>query len=184
MSHASSHVIIQDPKDQYSITTNTRSSVRSRSGSQIISSEASDRVSSIPRNFHAPKRDFSDGLRSSSANRNTSHRRTASSSLNLEANNNTAHFRRASSDIGSAPPILERPPTPPAVMDPTLHSDPTGRLRTFYDKNRGLAYVLVAQVFGCLMNVTTRLLEIEGNHGAGMHPFQVRPRTLGDEEQY
>lgn len=25
------------------------------------------------------------------------------------------------------------------------------------------------------MNVTTRLLEIEGNHGAGMHPFQVRP---------
>jgi len=23
------------------------------------------------------------------------------------------------------------------------------------------------------MNLTTRLLELEGNHGAGMHPFQV-----------
>lgn len=51
---------------------------------------------------------------------------------------------------------------------------PPGTLRAFYARNKGLAYVLLAQVFGVLMNVTTRLLEIEGNRGAGMHPFQVR----------
>lgn len=45
--------------------------------------------------------------------------------------------------------------------------------RSFYQRNKGLVYVLVAQIFGVLMNVTTRLLEIEGNRGAGMHPFQV-----------
>lgn len=48
-----------------------------------------------------------------------------------------------------------------------------GKIRIFYEKNKGLAYVLLAQVFGVLMNVTTRLLEIEGNEGQGMHPFQV-----------
>lgn len=48
-----------------------------------------------------------------------------------------------------------------------------GRLSSFYQNNKGLCYVLLAQVFGCLMNVTTRLLEVEGNNGAGMHPFQI-----------
>jgi hypothetical protein len=28
-----------------------------------------------------------------------------------------------------------------------------------------------------MMNVTTRLLEIEGNKGKGLHPFQVRIRS-------
>lgn len=59
------------------------------------------------------------------------------------------------------------------VVEIELEPSPEGRLRAFYDKNRGLAYVLLAQVFGVLMNVTTRLLEIEGNLGQGMHPFQV-----------
>lgn len=49
---------------------------------------------------------------------------------------------------------------------------PTG-MRSFLQQNKGLVYVLCAQLFGVLMNVTTRLLEIEGNHGDGMHPFQV-----------
>jgi drug/metabolite transporter (DMT)-like permease len=40
-------------------------------------------------------------------------------------------------------------------------------------RNKGLAYMLLAQVFGVLMNVTTRLLEIEGNKGEGLHPFQI-----------
>ncbi|KAF2101083.1 hypothetical protein NA57DRAFT_24049, partial [Rhizodiscina lignyota] len=40
-------------------------------------------------------------------------------------------------------------------------------------RNKGLALVLIAQVFGTLMNVTTRLLEVEGNNGKGMHPFQI-----------
>ncbi|KAH7389663.1 hypothetical protein DE146DRAFT_680470 [Phaeosphaeria sp. MPI-PUGE-AT-0046c] len=48
-----------------------------------------------------------------------------------------------------------------------------GRLRWFWVKNKGLAFVLVAQFFGALMNVATRILEMEGNDGQGYHPFQV-----------
>lgn len=33
--------------------------------------------------------------------------------------------------------------------------------------------MLIAQVFGVLMNVTTRLLEVEGNKGRGLDPFQI-----------
>ncbi len=54
-----------------------------------------------------------------------------------------------------------------------------GKLRAFYNKNRGLAYVLAAQFFGTLMNVTTRVLEVEGNHGEGMHPLQVSEQRGG-----
>ncbi|KAF2809276.1 uncharacterized protein BDZ99DRAFT_463134 [Mytilinidion resinicola] len=43
----------------------------------------------------------------------------------------------------------------------------------FWTRNKGMALVMISQVFGTLMNVTTRLLEIEGNHGKGMHPFQI-----------
>jgi hypothetical protein len=39
------------------------------------------------------------------------------------------------------------------------------RLQWYWAKNKGLALVLLAQLFGSLMNVTTRLLEMEGNHG-------------------
>jgi len=40
-----------------------------------------------------------------------------------------------------------------------------GKLRLSWVRNKGLALVLIAQLFGTLMNVTTRLLEIEGNDG-------------------
>jgi hypothetical protein len=40
-----------------------------------------------------------------------------------------------------------------------------GKLESFWVKNKGLALVLMAQLFGTLMNVTTRILEIEGNNG-------------------
>lgn len=40
-----------------------------------------------------------------------------------------------------------------------------GRLQLFWITNKGLAFVLIAQLFGTLMNVTTRMLEIEGNNG-------------------
>jgi drug/metabolite transporter (DMT)-like permease len=33
--------------------------------------------------------------------------------------------------------------------------------------------MLLAQFFGTLMNVTTRLLEVEGNLGKGLHPFNI-----------
>lgn len=47
------------------------------------------------------------------------------------------------------------------------------RLHATWVRNAGLFYMLLAQVFGVMMNVTTRLLEIEGNKGKGLHPFQV-----------
>lgn len=52
-----------------------------------------------------------------------------------------------------------------------------GRVRGFFDRNLGLIYMLVAQIFGTMMNVTTRFLEIEGNNGKGLHPFQVSQHT-------
>jgi hypothetical protein len=46
-------------------------------------------------------------------------------------------------------------------------------LSAFWNRNKGPLFVLLSQLFGTLMNVTTRLLELEGNNGKGMHPFQV-----------
>lgn len=43
-------------------------------------------------------------------------------------------------------------------------------LWNFWDQNQGLFLVTFSQLFGALMNVTTRLLELEGE---GMHPFQI-----------
>ncbi|KAE8453071.1 hypothetical protein EG329_012258 [Mollisiaceae sp. DMI_Dod_QoI] len=42
--------------------------------------------------------------------------------------------------------------------------------KKFWHQNQGLFLVTFSQLFGALMNVTTRLLELEGE---GMHPFQV-----------
>ena len=49
---------------------------------------------------------------------------------------------------------------------------------TFWSMNKGLIFVVLAQAFGALMSLTTRLLETEGSHGASMHPFQVRLHWL------
>jgi len=43
-------------------------------------------------------------------------------------------------------------------------------LASFWTRNRGVLLVALSQLFGALMNLTARLLELEGN---GMHPFQV-----------
>lgn len=40
-----------------------------------------------------------------------------------------------------------------------------GRLAALWNANKGLALVMISQMFGTLMNVTTRLLEREGNTG-------------------
>lgn len=45
------------------------------------------------------------------------------------------------------------------------------RVQAFWLANKGLALVLIAQFFGTLMNVTTRILEMEGNDGK---VFQLR----------
>lgn len=48
-----------------------------------------------------------------------------------------------------------------------------GRLTASWIRNKALALMLLAQMFGTSMNVLTRILEQEGNSGKGMHPFQV-----------
>ena len=46
----------------------------------------------------------------------------------------------------------------------------------FWQRNRGLWLVALSQFFGALMNVTTRLLELEGD---GMDPFQILFARMG-----
>lgn len=57
----------------------------------------------------------------------------------------------------------------------------TWRAKTqqFWTTNKGLILVMVSQLFGTFMNVTTRLLEIEGNDGKGYHPFQILFARMG-----
>ena len=47
--------------------------------------------------------------------------------------------------------------------------------RLFWARNKGLTLVMLSQLFGVMMNVTIRLLEMSGTSGPGMHPFQVLP---------
>lgn len=54
-----------------------------------------------------------------------------------------------------------------------------GKLNAFWEHNKGLMYMLFAQFFGTMMNVTTRLLEVEGNKGKGLHPFQILFARMG-----
>ena len=51
-----------------------------------------------------------------------------------------------------------RPPIPPRTLK--------GRVQALWYRNKGLFMVLISQLFGTLMNITTRLLEMEGNDGA------------------
>lgn len=52
-----------------------------------------------------------------------------------------------------------------ASRSPTRSRTLRSRLKLFWITNKGLALVLISQLFGTLMNVTTRMLEMEGNDG-------------------
>ncbi len=67
--------------------------------------------------------------------------------------------------------LSSRSPAPPTTW--------TGRFAVSWVKNKGLALVMLSQLFGVMMNVTTRLLEMDGPDGPGMHPFQVSPKKTG-----
>jgi hypothetical protein len=71
-----------------------------------------------------------------------------------------------------------------------------GKLKASWKANKGLALVMISQLFGTLMNVTTRMLETEGNDGKrrrntyselvvdtltgmGYHPFQILFARMG-----
>ncbi|KAI8934375.1 hypothetical protein NX059_009111 [Plenodomus lindquistii] len=60
-----------------------------------------------------------------------------------------------------------------ALQTPASARTLKGRVQAFWIANKGLALVLISQFFGTLMNVTTRMLEMEGNDGKGYHPFQI-----------
>ncbi|KAF2759693.1 hypothetical protein EJ05DRAFT_430906, partial [Pseudovirgaria hyperparasitica] len=49
----------------------------------------------------------------------------------------------------------------------------------FWQRNKGLVMVLIAQFFNVLMNVSAHVLQREGNHGKGLHPFQVLFARMG-----
>ncbi|KAM0427022.1 hypothetical protein ACHAPT_007920 [Fusarium lateritium] len=52
-----------------------------------------------------------------------------------------------------------------------LHGDATpSRWQVFWARNKPAAFVALSQFFGALMNLSARLVELEGN---GMHPVQV-----------
>ena len=69
--------------------------------------------------------------------------------------------------------LLSRSPAPPSKTWKE-------RLGQFWARNKGLALVVMAQLFGVMMNVTIRLLEMSGTSGPGMHPFQVRSAVSPD----
>lgn len=164
---------LQEQRAQYTGISDYKRTARSRSNSQHIP-EYTERVSSLPRysrNLNATKLPQQNGFHShqhfnDKSSNSTTHRRSTSFALDDYTGKRSTSMRR---DSAAGRHIK------PAVMTDILDEPRRngGRLWTFYQNNRGLAYVLLAQIFGCLMNVTTRLLEIEGNRGEGMHPFQV-----------
>jgi len=66
-----------------------------------------------------------------------------------------------------------RPGSRRPSRSPALSQGTDGKVAVMWAKNKGLALVILSQLFGVMMNVTTRLLELDGDHGAGLHPFQV-----------
>lgn len=70
---------------------------------------------------------------------------------------------RSPSPAGSR--LESRPSAPPLTW--------RGRLWAAWLQSKGLVLVMLSQFFGASMNVMTRVLEINGSHGEGMHPFQV-----------
>jgi drug/metabolite transporter (DMT)-like permease len=64
---------------------------------------------------------------------------------------------------------FHQPPKPPASFRTRMNAT----LKRLYVLNYGALLVMAAQFFGALMNIATRLLETDGAHGPGMHPFQI-----------
>lgn len=62
------------------------------------------------------------------------------------------------------------PPVRLGAQSPAPRQTWRSSLSFSWSRNRGLVLVATSQLFGALMNVTTRLLELEGD---GMQPFQI-----------
>lgn len=73
--------------------------------------------------------------------------------------------------FGSRRRSSRSPHPPPKTLKEKAHA--------FWTGNLGLLLVLASQFFGTLMNVATRMLEVEGNGGRGYHPFQILFARMG-----
>lgn len=78
-----------------------------------------------------------------------------------------------SNELQTQHPLLRRSVSHDATSSPIPRSRIGAALHSFYVTNYGAILVLASQVFGAGMNVSTRLLETSGPHGAAMHPFQI-----------
>lgn len=61
-----------------------------------------------------------------------------------------------------------------ASQSPAPPQTAKGKLQALWYKNKGLFLVLISQFFGTLMNITTRLLEMEGNDGKSSKVLSCR----------
>lgn len=83
-----------------------------------------------------------------------------------------------------------------ASLSPAPPRTTRGKLWALWYRNKGLFLVLISQFFGTMMNITTRLLEMEGNDGKregealckrplrldsgkGYHPFHILFARMG-----
>ncbi|KAH6613358.1 hypothetical protein F5144DRAFT_596712 [Chaetomium tenue] len=74
------------------------------------------------------------------------------------------------SEYGRRSPSQSRGISPtPYVHHPQRRATISETLSRFWGRNRGVVLVAVAQLFGALMNLSARLLELESE----MHPFQI-----------
>jgi len=81
------------------------------------------------------------------------------------------HFGRLSVSSVSSYGNPSRGTSPyPGDIDHVASTTWRSKMIDFWDRNQGLFLVTISQLFGALMNVTTRLLELEGD---GMEPFQI-----------
>ena len=96
---------------------------------------------------------------------------TLSNLSNHSADNENQRRTARLLTLSSSGRLLSRSPAPsPRTWRETI--------RLFWARNKGLSLVILAQLFGSIMNVTIRLLEVNGTSGPAMDPFQVRPAVL------
>ncbi|KAM5351935.1 hypothetical protein ACJ41O_004658 [Fusarium nematophilum] len=82
---------------------------------------------------------------------------------------NFDQFRRLSLSPSPCPSPIPMGRLPNHGTDSQLETPPT-RWQLFWARNKPAALVALSQFFGALMNLSARLVELEGN---GMHPVQV-----------
>lgn len=83
-------------------------------------------------------------------------------------------------DRQSSGPMFSQPVSPSPSPGPQLTTASASPRLTWRQRlvrawllGKGMLMVMAAQLFGASMNVMTRLLELDGPHGKGMHPFEV-----------